>query len=165
MFLIRFYDRLIVVLACLAALTYAFATGLIIVDVLLRNFGLRPIQSASALVEYVLLFATMASGPWLLRHGAHVAINSFVGLLPSTLHRLVVRLAMVISLATLVLLSWRAALIGIEERAFGAVDMRSIDIPMWIAYALLSGGLGLMAIEVLRMLVRGNTSMGGTASH
>ncbi len=165
MLLIRLYDRLIVGLAILAAITYGLATLAIIVDVLLRNFNMRPIQATSALVEYVLLFATMASGPWLLRHGAHVAVNSFVGMLPTTLHRWVIKLAMVISLITLALLSWRAALIGIEEQAFGAMDMRSIDIPVWIAYAMLSGGLGLMAIEVLRMLVRGQNTMGGAASH
>ncbi|MCC6001186.1 MAG: TRAP transporter small permease [Pararhodobacter sp.] len=162
---LRGYDLLIIGLAVLAGVVYGLATIGIITDVALRNFGYRPIRATSALVEYSLLFATMAAGPWVLRQGAHVAVNSFVAMLPRGLHRLVMLAVMVLSIAVLALLCWRAVLNGIDELTWGGMDMRSINIPGWVAYALLASGFGLMATEVLRMLLRGSRSMGGTESH
>ena len=165
MWISRVYDRLIVGLAVLAGVSYGFATLAIIVDVVLRNLDLPPFQSTSALVEYVLLLATMASGPWLMRQGAHVAVNSFVNLLPTGLAGGVRWLAIVLAVATLVLLSWRAGVVGLDEWRFGSVDMRSINIPGWLAYAMLSAGFGLMALEICRMAWRGQRILGGSASH
>lgn len=163
--ILRAYDALIVGLAILAGTVYGLATVGIILDVVMRNTGLRPFRGTSALVEYALLLATMAAGPWLVRQGAHVAVNSFVELMPRRLQRAVTVSMMLLSIAVLLLLCWRAILNAMDEIAFGGVDMRAINIPGWVAYALLAGGFALMASEVLRLLVRGETTMGGTQSH
>jgi C4-dicarboxylate transporter, DctQ subunit len=163
--MMRFYDRLIVGLAVLGALSLAAITALIIVDVILRNTGFRPFQSTSAIVEYVMLFATMAAAPWLVRENGHVAIGSFVAKLPDGLRVAVGRLVLVVCILALGLLTWRSAAVGMEMIATRSVDMRSINIPAWVLYAMLGGGFFLMAIEFLRILLRGETYSGAGGGH
>lgn len=158
--LIRLYDRLIIGLAVLGALSLAFITFAIVIDVVLRNTGFRPFQATSAIVEYVLLFSTMAGAPWLVRIGGHIAIMSFVEALPSGARRLMGLLAAIVSMIALGLLCWRSAAVGIQMA--GTIDMRSINIPSWVLYSMLSGGFGLMATEFLRLLLRGEIYSAGS---
>lgn len=150
----RLWTRLIDGLALLGGASIGAACLLIAVDVTFRNVGLRPIQASSALTEYALLFSTMAGGPWLVREHGHIAVTSFVTMAPDGLRRLIGVLVSLTAVATLALLAWRAGVVGLQEAAFGAIDIRSIDIPAWIAYAMLAGGFGLMAVEFLRLALR-----------
>lgn len=164
MLLARLYDRLIIALAALGAASLAFMTLAIALDVILRNTGFRPFQATSAVVEYLLLFATMAGSPWLVRIGGHIAIVSFVDRLPGGLRRLVGQLVAILSMVALGLLAWRAAAVGWQT--IGTVDMRSINIPSWVLYSMLSAGFGLTATEFLRLLLRGEFySVGEEAGH
>jgi len=163
--LARFYDKIIAGLAVTGGVSLVVITVAIIIDVVLRNTGFRPSQSTSALVEYVMLFSTMAAAPWLVRKNAHVAITSFVQPLPRTVRVTVGRVVLMLCVFVLALLSWRSAAVGLEMLAAKSVDMRSINIPSWVLYAMLSGGFGMMALEFLRMLLRGETYTGSEASH
>lgn len=163
--LTKVYDRLIVALAALGAASLAAITALIIVDVILRNTGFRPFQSTSAIVEYVMLFATMAAAPWLVREQGHVAIGSFVAKLPDGLRVAIQRLVLIVSILALALLTWRSAAVGLEMIGTRSVDMRSVNIPAWVLYAMLAGGFFLMAIEFLRILLRGETYGGAGGGH
>lgn len=163
--LIRTYDRLIIGLAGLGAASLVFITLAIIIDVILRNTGFRPFQWTSAVVEYTLLFSTMAAAPWLVRTGGHVAIGSFVEAMPDSIRKLIGRLVLVLCILALGLLSWRAAAVGLQMVESNAVDMRSINIPSWLLYAMLSVGFGLMMLEFLRLLLLGRVYDGGEAQH
>lgn len=163
--LARFYDKIITGLAVIGGVSLVVITIAIIIDVVLRNTGFRPSQSTSALVEYVMLFSTMAAAPWLVRKNSHVAITSFVQTMPAVFRLLVGRIVLVLCVIVLALLSWRSGVVGLEMLAAGSVDMRSINIPSWVLYAMLSGGFGMMALEFLRMLLRGEIYTGSEASH
>ena len=156
--LIGLYDLLIGALAVAGAAALGLSALLIVVDVMLRNLGLPPIQAASALVEYAMLAATVAGAPWLVRRGGHVAVDSFVAALPPRSHRWAVRGGLAFSLGVCAFLAWRAAALGLEAVARNDVDIRSIDVPGWVAYALLAVGLGLCATEFLRLLIVGQDS-------
>lgn len=160
MILLRCYDRLVLALAIVAATSLGLCTFLIVVDVMLRNVGVGPIQPASALVEYALLFSTMAGGPWLVRRHGHIAVTSFVEKLPAAPRRLVGQAVLIVSTLALTLLCWRSAAVALEEVATGATDIRSIAIPGWVLYLMLSIGFGLMAVEFLRLLLRGEVYAG-----
>ena len=163
--LARIYDRIITGLAVTGGVSLMVITVAIIIDVVLRNTGFRPSQSTSALVEYVMLYSTMAAAPWLVRKNGHVAITSFVERLPGMVRFLAGRIVLILCIVILGLLSWRSGAVGLEMVAAGSVDMRSINIPSWVLYAMLAGGFGLMTLEFLRMLLRGDIYTGNEASH
>lgn len=151
--LIRLYDLLILGFAGFGALSLAASAILIVADVVLRNLGLSPLQAASALVEYAMLAATAGGSPWLVRRKGHVAVDSLIDQLPRSAYRAIVVAGMVLSIFVCAFLGWRAAMLAADAIARGAVDMRSINVPGWIAYALLSAGLILCASEFLRLLI------------
>lgn len=160
MILKKLYDGVIKLLVFLGAASLALMTVGIIGDVAMRNFGFRSIQALSALVEYGLLFSTMAVAPFLVRTHGHVAVQSFVEAMPPSLRHIVSQLGLALSVALLALLSWRAAAVAVEVTQSGAIDMRSVNIPGWVLYMMLSVGFGLMAVEFLILLLRGERFRG-----
>lgn len=160
MVLIKFYDGTLKCLVVLGATSLVLMTVAIIGDVALRNLGFRSIQAISALIEYGLLFSTMAVAPYLVRTNGHVAVQTFVEKMPEPVQAAVSRFALVLSVLVLALVSWRAAAVAVEVTRSGAVDMRSVNFPGWVLYAMLSVGFGLMAVEFLILLVRGERFRG-----
>lgn len=159
------YDRLVLGLAALAAASLGVATLLVIHDVVSRNAGLTPLRAASALVEYALLFSTMAAAPWLVRINGHVSLSSVAVLLPVGLRLLIGRVILIAAItatAILAVVSWQLATRGL---ASGGVDMRSVNMPGWTLFAMMGGGFGLMATEFLRMLMRGEVYTGASGEH
>ena len=161
----RAYGRLVAGLAALGAASLAFATLAIVVDVTLRNLGQRPLQWSSAVVEYVMLFATMAGGPWLVRTHGHVSVGSLVGTLPDRGRRAVGLAVHALCAAIAAFVAWRAVLLGLDAHETGAADIRSIVIPGYVPYAMLACGFALMAAEFARLVVRGEVASAGAGMH
>lgn len=165
MMLLRFYDRCVIWLAAAGAASLGVITLLIIYDVISRNFGLMPLRATSALVEYALLFSTMAAAPWLVRINGHVSLSSVVGLAPPAVQRAAGQLVVCIAAVAVAILAFVSAEIAVQQWQSGAVDMRSVDLPNWLLYACLAVGFGLMATEFLRLLLRGEAYTGAGGEH
>jgi TRAP-type C4-dicarboxylate transport system permease small subunit len=151
--LLRLYDRLIAGLAGLAGISLFVIAAMIVVDVVLRNIGLRPPQAISALTEYALLYATMAAAPWLVRTGGHVTIQTLTERLPDGLHANLRRIILITAVLLCLVLSIAALGMAIESFNRGDVDVRSIDLPRWLLFAPLAFGFLLLAAEFLHMMV------------
>ncbi|HYH21818.1 MAG TPA: TRAP transporter small permease subunit [Azospirillum sp.] len=163
--LVRLYDGLIVGLAAFGALCLAAVVVAIPVDVMMRNLGLKPMMWVSAGVEYAMLVAAASGGPWLVRIRGHVAVDSFVALLPRPVRRSVEVAVQLLAAGLCGLLAWRAGVLALEQAARGSVDIRAVDIPGWISYACLAVCFALVALEFVRLLLRGegHGGQGGTA--
>jgi len=160
MIFMKLYDGTLRCLVYLGVACLSFIAIAIIGDVAMRNLGYRSLQALSALIEYGLLFSTMAVAPYLVRTNGHVAIQSFVDKMPAAVRRVVSQVALTLSVLVLAVVSWRAAAVAIEVTQNGAVDMRSVNFPGWVLYAMLSVGFGLMAVEFLILLLRGERFRG-----
>ena len=155
--MLRVYDRVIAALAALAGITLFVMAAMIVIDVVMRNVGLRPPQAISALTEYALLYATMAAAPWLVRSGGHVTIQTLTGRLPSGIQAILRRI--IVTVAVLLCLTLTVAALGMAIESFGRgdVDVRSIDLPRWLLFAPLAAGFLLLGTEFLRLLILGDT--------
>jgi C4-dicarboxylate transporter, DctQ subunit len=163
--ILSIYDRLIFALTYLAAASLALITIFVALDVIMRNLHMPTLRWISAVVEYVLLFSTMAAAPWLVRINGHVSLSSFVNLMPPRLQVLVGRLGLIISALSLGFLGVISGKMTLERWFDGSVDMRSVNLPAWLLYAFLSIGFVLMACEFLRLLLRGELYSGAEGNH
>ncbi|RGP37429.1 TRAP transporter small permease [Pseudotabrizicola alkalilacus] len=165
MILLKLYDRIILGLAALGAASLAVVTVLIIYDVLSRNLGWTPLNATSAIVEYALLFSTMAAAPWLVRINGHVSLSSVIKLTPRAVQRGVNRLVLLIAASAVGILAVVSGRIGLRQWQSGTIDMRSVDLSGWLLYAFMALGFALMATEFLRMLLRGEEYTGAGGEH
>lgn len=163
--ILSLYDRLIFALAYIAAASLALVTIIVALDVIMRNLNMQTLRWISAIVEYVLLFSTMAAAPWLVRINGHVSLSSFVNLMPRHLQTIVGQLAMVVSALSLGFLGIISADLTMERWFDGSVDMRSVNLPAWLLYAFLTVGFVLMACEFVRLLLRGELYNGAEGNH
>ena len=151
------YDRLITGLATTAGLIIA-ATGLLIVyDVIARNLGWQPPASTVALTEYAMLYFTMAAAPWLVRKRGHIIVEVVYQRLPDDAQHRVDRLILALCAMVALAIAFIAGMLLIEAVENGEIEIRSLAAPRWVLFAPLIGGFGLMAIEFLRLLIRGES--------
>ncbi|MFN7051971.1 MAG: TRAP transporter small permease, partial [Gemmobacter sp.] len=118
-----------------------------------------------AIVEYALLFSTMAAAPWLVRINGHVSLSSIIGLTPRVVQRIANRAVVIAAGLATAILAGVSGRIAFHQWQAGTVDIRSVDLPGWLLYAFMAAGFALMATEFLRMLLRGEAYTGAGGEH
>lgn len=145
--------KLISALAVIAGATIAFAFLLIIADVGIRTIGLRPPAFTSAAVEYILLYFTLLSAPYLVRQKSHVYIDALTMRLPGRVKWGVEKLVYSICILTSLVFAYIGFDLFIDAVLDGRSEERSIDVPLWIGYAALAPVFFLVAVEFGRFLI------------
>ena len=151
--LISAYDKVIVALAVIGGAIIAAIFLLIVTDVSIRTLGFSPPAFTIAVVEYALLFFTMCSAPYLVRRKGHVFIEAFVSILPVPVRRVLEKIVyLVCFVATLAFAVISVGLL-MEALESGELDVRGVDIPMWLLFVPLPPGFLLVSTEFLRYLL------------
>jgi TRAP-type C4-dicarboxylate transport system permease small subunit len=149
----RLYHGLINALAALAAILIVISIGLVVLNVASRSLGYGSFQATIAITEYILLYFTLFSAPYLLNTRGHVmvdmAVKNLRGLPRRILESIIYLIGITVSMIFLVVS------IGIMRNAIarGHFDERSIDLPYWLLYAGFPLCFGLLTIEFLRYLL------------
>lgn len=161
----RIYDGLVNGLVIVACVALVVTTVFILYDVLSRNLGLPAVTATAAIVEYALMICAMFAAPWLVRVQGHVSLSTFTGSLPEGARKVVNFAALTVSMIAMAVLCYGSLSLAVEKLMSGEVEMRSIRIPLWLPYALMSLGFGLTSTELLRLLIIGETYTGKAAEH
>ncbi len=139
----------------LAGLACALAAALfliIIYDVTIRTVGLTPPPWAGVLAEYSLLFFAMAAAPYLVRNKGHVFVEAITSKLPGPLRRWLEKVVYIACIGLCLIFAYVALTISWDAYVRSELDMRAINVPLWVQTAPLPFGFFLMAIEFARYL-------------
>jgi TRAP-type C4-dicarboxylate transport system permease small subunit len=154
----RGYDALVNGLAVVAGVAIVAMTVMIVVDVLMRNFGLQPPAHTIALTEYGLLYITMLGGPWLVRVKGHVHIELVVARLDPLPNRVVHAIVCLLCVIVCAVLFWYSLEVTLVNLSRGDLEIRSFDVQRGILVACMPVGFALMTVEFFRFLI-GRDSM------
>ncbi len=141
------YSRLVDVLAALGCLLCAAVFVAVVVDVTLRSLGFKPPEYTSAFCEYALLYMTALGAPWLVREKANVSVVAFVERLPPGWRHGLEKSILVACALICLGLCWYSAKMGLDFWRRGEMDIRSIEVPRWVLFAVLPPCFGICAIE------------------
>lgn len=145
--------RLCWLLAVIARLLIGGLIVIVVADVAFRNLGLRPLAWAVNSSEFLLLYITFLSMPWLVRTKGHVFVDFLRVALPRHARLVLSRIVYAGCIALCLYLGWVAldSLILAIQR--GTYEMRTFDIPKWMVFSPMVLAFGLSAIEWLRYLL------------
>jgi TRAP-type C4-dicarboxylate transport system permease small subunit len=144
------YETLLKALAWVAGALLFVIFILIALNVTLRWLFNAPLSFAEATVEYAQIYFTVFAAPLLTRQKAHVAIDVVIRFLSPPVRVYVAKVACLLSAITM---SWFAVValqLAINAAVEGATDIRGITLPLWLSYAPLPIGFGLVAVEFIR---------------
>lgn len=142
--------RLCWLLAVIARLLIGALIVIVVADVAFRNAGLRPLAWAVNSSEFLLLYITFLSMPWLVRRKGHVFVDFLRVAMPNAVRIVLSRGVYAACIALCLYLGWVALssmLLAIER---GTYEMRTFDIPKWVVFLPMVTAFGLSAIEWLR---------------
>lgn len=145
--------RLSWLLAVIARILIGVLVLIVAADVGFRNAGLRPLAWAVNSSEFILLYVTFLSMPWLVRRKAHVFVDFLRVGLPRSAKLALSRVVYAGCIVLCLYLGWVALssmLLAIER---GTYEMRTFDIPKWVVFLPMVLAFGLSAVEWLRYLI------------
>ena len=144
--------RASVVLAQLGKACLALMAILIVVDVTIRNLGGKPPIWTIPVCEYLMLYMAGFGVPYLVRRKGHVVIEIVVRALRGRVRRKWERGIVAISAVVLLYLAVLGAVMTVDAIQTGDFQIKSINVPSWIAYLPLVLGFAVGALEFTRFL-------------
>ena len=155
--ILRTYDAALRGLALLAGLLMVAMMAMITVDVVLRNLGTQSSSHLFTFTEYFLLLIPLLGAPWLVREKGHIYIEVLIAAFPPAVRRGLMKAVVVLCIAVCATLAWYGGLITWRDYAAAEKDVRSFDMPRWILMLAMPLSFGMMALEFLRLLLRGES--------
>lgn len=155
--LARVYDGAISGLAVIASLIVAAIFYVIVQDVLMRTAGFQPPPWTITYVEYGLLYFTVCCAPYLVRHKGHVVIESLVSVMPRGLQRLFEILTYVACIIAALIFAYESFVLLSDAWTSDRIDVRGVDIQLWILFVPMPPCFLLIAMEFTRYLFGNDT--------
>jgi len=154
------YDAVLHGMAYLAAFLMVAMMVVITLDVILRNLGYQSSAHFFTFTEYALLIVPCLGAPWLVREKGHIYIEI---LLMALSPRVRARFTLLIGLVCIVVcavVAWYGFTVTLNDFLQNEKDVRSMDMPRWIVVGFIPLGFGMMALEFLRFVLRGENFLG-----
>jgi C4-dicarboxylate transporter DctQ subunit len=160
----RTYDAVLYGMAVFAGALMVAMMAMITLDVVLRNLGTQGSAHFFTFTEYFLLLIPLFGAPWLVREKGHIYIEVLTGALPAALQRRLMLAVVVACVVVCAVLAWYGGAITLQNFLQNEKDVRSFDMPRWPLMAAMPLSFGMMALEFLRLLLRGESPYGSGAS-
>jgi C4-dicarboxylate transporter DctQ subunit len=144
-------------MAWLAGIMMVAMMAMIVLDVALRNLGYQSSAHFFTFTEYFLLLIPLLGAPWLVREKGHIYIELLVTALPPRVRRALLMIVVVACIAVALILAWFGGAITLQDFYANEKDVRSFDMPRWMLMLSMPLSFGMMALEFLRLLLRGES--------
>jgi C4-dicarboxylate transporter, DctQ subunit len=131
--------------------------AMITIDVALRTVGTQSSSHLFTFTEYFLLLIPLLGAPWLVREKGHIYIEILVATLSPALRRGLMKAVVALCMLVCATLAWYGGVITWHDYVAAEKDVRSFDMPRWTLIAFMPVSFGMMALEFLRLLVRGES--------
>lgn len=151
--IVRVYNWILYGMAIGSGIAIFTATVLIIIDVLIRISGLQPILFVLTTVEYILLYFTMLAAPYLLRIKGHVFIDAVTQFFPAMVKMIVAKLVYAACIIACAIYFYQVCNLLVQSLQSGEIDMRSMEIPIWMLFAPMPLCFFMLIIEFFRYLI------------
>lgn len=156
------FDRVLNLLAIIAAAILPLVFAAIIYDVTTRSLRVFQITWAVAVTEYALLYVACLGAPWLLREKGHVSMEAFRTILPPRVNRVIEVFVTILCLIACIIVAVVAVPVMIQN--IGVTDIRSNFLSRWLLYAPVVMCFALCAVQFLRYLVTGESMYKGVTA-
>ena len=147
------YNFIIRVLAVISGILIFSSFLMICVDVTMRIVGLNPPIFTIGVVEYNLLWFAILAAPWITRLKGHVFIDAVTQFLPPLIKKIIAKIVYVICICSCLIFAWFAWENFWVNFVDGTVDVRGVDLPLWMLFAPMPPCFVLVAIEFGRFLI------------
>lgn len=107
------------------------------------------------LSTFLLIGATFASAAWVQARRGHVAIDALAAILPPQVDRVRRWVADLLSFVFVSFFAWKSYQLLMEAVTDGQTTPSAWGPPLWIPYACMAAGMGLLALQLLLQVLGG----------
>lgn len=151
---VRFYDRALDALSVFcAAIILAVMIG-VTANVCSRYFLGRSLVWVFEVTEYALLYIPCLGMAWLARERGHVAIDTFVSMLPGFIRRKVFLVTTAACGASCGVIAFWGIIVVVDRYRLGTIIDQMVRTPEYLVLWVIPFGFGLATIEFTRLFLQ-----------
>ena len=154
------YDAVLHGMAYLAAFLMVAMMAVITLDVILRNLGYQSSAHFFTFTEYALLIVPCLGAPWLVREIGHIYIEILLTALSPRVRARFTLLIGIVCIVVCAVVAWYGFTVTLNDFLQNEKDVRSLDMPRWMVVGFIPLGFGMMGLEFLRFVLRGENFLG-----
>ena len=154
------YDAVLHGMAYLAAFLMVAMMVVITLDVILRNLGYQSSAHFFTFTEYALLIVPCLGAPWLVREKGHIYIEIVLMALSPRVRARFTLLIGLVCIVVCAVVAWYGFTVTLNDFLQNEKDVRSLDMPRWMVVGFIPLGFGMMGLEFLRFVLRGENFLG-----
>ncbi|HRL21792.1 MAG TPA: TRAP transporter small permease [Alcaligenes sp.] len=146
-------ERLARLCGALAALFLCLIGVVVTAQIVARLFSMQ-IPASDDFAAWCMSASVFLALPYAMLHGDHIRVSLLLQVMPAHLHRPYEVLATVLGLVLAAWCAWETGLFVYESYMYNEVSQGMLAVPLWIPQAGMPIGLGLLALMLLRRLLR-----------
>lgn len=144
------FDRIIHILAILAAFLLAFIMLAVCSDVIMRYFFSRPMFWVTEVTEYCLLWVTFLATAWVLSRDNHVVMDLVIGHMKPEIRATMGIITSIIGIAICLLVTWYGAKVTLDVFRRDLLLSTVLTPPAYILFIIIPVGSLLLTIQFIR---------------
>ena len=152
--MISWIERMSVVAGVIASLLIGVAIVIVCQMVFIRYVLVGSTAWQTEVVTFSLVAATLLGSSWVLKERGHVAVGLVTEYAPPLARRIMLALADGVVLIVALILFWKGLEVTIEAWHGDWTSDSIYEFPMWIPYASMPIGFGLLALQSVACIVK-----------
>ncbi len=152
--MISWIERMSVVAGVIAALLIGVAIVIVCQMVFIRYVLVGSTAWQTEVVTFSLVAATLLGSSWVLKERGHVAVGLVTEYAPPLARRIMLALADGVVLIVAAILFWKGLEVTLEAWHGDWTSDSIYEFPMWIPYASMPIGFGLLALQSVACMVK-----------
>ena len=152
--MISWIERMSVVAGVIASLLIGVAIVIVCQMVFIRYVLVGSTAWQTEVVTFSLVAATLLGSSWVLKERGHVAVGLVTEYAPPMVRRIMLALADGVVLIVAAVLFWKGLEVTLEAWHGDWTSDSVYEFPMWIPYASMPIGFGLLALQSIACIVK-----------
>lgn len=152
--MISFIERLSLIAGIIASLLIALAIVLVCQMVFIRYVLVGSTAWQTEVVTFSLVAATMLGSAWVLKERGHVAVGLVTEYARPAARRIMLSLADIVAFMFAAIMFWKGLDVTLEAWHGGWTSDSIYEFPMWVPYASMPIGFGLLALQSIACMVK-----------
>lgn len=153
MIVTKIFNKIVNLLAVLAACILIFTTAIIAYTIFARIFGLPSIKWSWQFAEHSMFWFPFLAAPWLLRNHRHVTVDLVVNALPERIKKYLYVLHGILGVVLCATLTYYCTAVTYNNYVRKIMEIQVVDLPKWLLFVILPIAFAVLTLQFLQNLI------------
>lgn len=147
------FNKVVDIMAALAACLIVFTTVIVAYTIFIRLFGGVGIRWSWQFAEHCMFWFPFLAAPWLLRNHKHVSVDLVLNLLPEKIKRILYVMHGFLGIVLCSMLAYFCTVVTYNNYTRGIMEVQVVDVPKYLLFIVLPVAFTVLALQFVQNFI------------